>query len=105
MRTSKCALGLWNLNENRDETSDDVQEFAVGQNFIRKYNMTMKFSKRKDGTNNVSLDVFLGKADQEQTVTTMAYWMILTGFAILAYVGWFSVLKFRRVKQEKAQFS
>jgi len=35
----------------------------------------------------------------------MAYWMLLTGCAILAYVGWFSVLKFRRVKNEKAQFS
>ena len=35
----------------------------------------------------------------------MAYWMLITGCAILAYVGWFSVLKFRRVKQEKAQFS
>ena len=30
LRTSRCALGLWNLNENRDETSNDVDEFAVG---------------------------------------------------------------------------
>lgn len=30
LRTSRCALGLWNLNENRDETSGDVNEFAVG---------------------------------------------------------------------------
>jgi hypothetical protein len=28
----------------------------------------------------------------------------ITSFALLAYVGYFSVLKFRRVKSERAEF-
>ena len=52
----------------------------------------MKFSKRKDGTDNVSLDVFLGKADTEETRTTGIYWSLGTSMALLAYLGWFTVL-------------
>ena len=99
LRSSKCNLGIWNLDEYRHEgTRGDVNQFAVGQNFIRKYNMTMKFSKRKDGTDNVSLDVFLGKADHEKDNSTAISWSLATSVILLAYVGWFTVVKFRRVR-------
>ena len=32
-------------------------------------------------------------------------YMLLTGAALLAYLGCFSVLKFRRVKREKVEFA
>lgn len=54
--------------------------------------MTMKFSKRKDGTDNVSLDVFLGKADHEKDNTTAVTWSLATSVILLAYVGWFTVV-------------
>lgn len=47
LRTAECALGLWNLQNTKDSASQyDINEFAVGQNFIRTYNMTLKFVKR-----------------------------------------------------------
>ncbi len=99
LRSSKCNLGIWNLDQFRDEGSKgDVNQFAVGQNFIRKYGMTMKFSKRKDGTDNVSLDVFLGNADHEKDNTTAVTLSLATSVILMAYVGWFTVVQFRRVR-------
>ena len=43
----------------------DTNTFAVGQNFIKKYALTMKFVERKydaDEKNTISLTIYLGNA-------------------------------------------
>ena len=49
LRVPKCALGLWNLKNHQDvdlsTIGSDIDQFAVGQNFIREYNMTFKYIK------------------------------------------------------------
>lgn len=46
LRASKCDLGLFNLDAITTDEGEDTNEFAIGQNFIRSYNMTMKFVNR-----------------------------------------------------------
>ena len=47
IRGTMCNLGLWNLQESKiddpEEGDVDSNEFAIGQNFIRKYGMTVRF--------------------------------------------------------------
>ena len=70
LRSTTCDLGLFNLantNKDGDASNSDTNEFAVGQNFIRKYGLTMKYVVRKD-SNDISLDIFLGNAEQEESL-------------------------------------
>ena len=46
LRTAKCDLGLFNLDALFDDENVDTNEFAIGQNFIRSYNMTLKYVNR-----------------------------------------------------------
>lgn len=61
-RVQKCNLGLWNLEDNEEEKKDySSNTFAVGQNFIKKYGLTIMFVERA-GTNDISLSVYIGNA-------------------------------------------
>ena len=65
-RVEACALGLWNkdavLNyETTDVVDSEANAFAIGQNFIRKYNMTIQFVERAS-SNDISMAVYLGNA-------------------------------------------
>ena len=82
-----------------------MNSFGVGQNFIRKYNMTAKFSEKQDtGKTQISMSIFIGKADNQRNILDPLLWQAITASLLLAYVGWFTVLKFRRVKVEKTDF-
>ena len=48
--------------------------------------------------------MFIGKATPMYSLIPEAVLVTITSFALLAYVGYFSVLKFRRVKSERAEF-
>ena len=79
----------------------------MGQNFIREYNMTMKFlktEKDKDGTLSISVLMYIGNATYRASIWSTLAWMMITGFSLLAYLGYFSVLKFRRVGKEATKF-
>ena len=65
LRTTTCDLGLFNLDakSSGDESSNtDSNEFAIGQNFIRKYGLLMRYVVRA-GSNEVSLSIFIGDAE------------------------------------------
>ena len=104
LRVSKCQLGLWNLQQvipSQDE--EEFKQFAVGQNFLREYNMTMRFLKtEKDqgGSRSISVLLYIGNAERRDTIMSTIAMMFFTGFLLLAYLAYFSVLKFRRVKKE-----
>ena len=115
-RNTRCNLGLWNLNEKLKlglgfkefDFGNDVHEFALGQNFIRQYNMTLKYIKTSkffsSGINDVSVMVYIGAAGHRNSMGSELYFMLLVCFLLLVYLGYFSVLKFRRVKKESSQF-
>ena len=77
----------------------------MGQNFIRKYNLTLKFTRPEDVNKDISLSVFIGRANPMQSLIPEAVLVTVTSFALFAYVGCFSVMKFRRIKSEKAEFN
>ena len=66
--------------------------------------MTMKFVKSEDLINDISLQLFIGRVTHKQSDVNSLVWMLVTGACLLSYLGWFSVLKFRRVKKEALQF-
>lgn len=105
LRVAMCNLGLFNLQDINISQSenDDTTEFALGQNFIRTYNMTMKFVERQS-SDDISLSVFIGSTTHKESFLSQLWYMLATGMALLAYVGCLSVTKFRRVKQEKVEF-
>lgn len=60
IRAAKCDLGLFNLDALFvGEKDEDTNEFAIGQNFIRSYNLTMKFVERQS-SDDISLSMFIG---------------------------------------------
>jgi len=108
LRVSKCNLGLWNLDEVlKTSQESDVKQFAVGQNFIRSYNMTMRFIRTEQdatGSRSISLLLYMGPAGHRDSIWDTLIWMGPTCLCILAYLGYFSVLKFRRVREESVAF-
>ena len=76
LKTSMCALGLWNLQnlydyDQHDQIGEDIKAFAVGQNFIRQYNMTFKFVRtvtESDTQSDINLLMFIGPAEDKNTV-------------------------------------
>lgn len=70
--------------------------------------MTLKYSKsaqkQSSAFNLVSIEIFIGSAKDRQVASDELLWLLPTCFALLAYLGYFSVLKFRRVKLEAGQF-
>ena len=103
LRTAKCDLGLFNLDALFDDENVDTNEFAIGQNFIRSYNMTLKYVNRKS-SDDIALSMYIGSTTNREWVYEELWYMMGTGFALLGYVGCLSVTKFRRVKREKAEF-
>ena len=82
-----------------------MERFGVGQNFIRKYNMTIRFAERRDSeVKDINMSIFIGKAGEQNSIIEPLSIQLITGFALLAYLGWFTVLKFRRVKKEQIDF-
>ena len=59
IRAAKCDLGLFNLDSLFSGENEDTNEFAIGQNFIRSYNLTMKFVERQS-SDDISLSIFIG---------------------------------------------
>ena len=100
-----CTLGLWNIDvEQNSMGNSQYNQFAIGQNFIRKYNMTIRFTERNDFSNNISLSVFIGKTDKKLVILPELLMALFTWFLLLGFVGYMTVLKFRRVRSEKAEF-
>ena len=69
-REAECDLGLWNLQDVvSSEENVDTNTFAVGQNFIKKYGITMQFVERKydsdSDKNTISLTIFIGNASHK----------------------------------------
>ena len=71
IRGTMCNLGLWNLQESNLENAQavdgDTNEFAIGQNFIRQFGLTIRFQEREDA---ISMTVFLGQATTSKTAET-----------------------------------
>ena len=103
IRQAKCDLGLFNLDALYSGEDEDTNEFAIGQNFIRQYNLTMKLVERQS-SDDISLSIFIGSTDQKEDQFSQIWYMLGTGFALLGYVGCLSVTKFRRVSREKEEF-
>ena len=63
IRGTMCNLGLWNLQESNLENAQavdgDTNEFAIGQNFIRQFGLTIRFQERDA---DISMTVYLGQA-------------------------------------------
>ena len=111
LKASRCSLGLWNLMQVQQRESmqqgGDIDAFAVGQNFIREFNMTFKFIKTQQDSkiiDNISLLIFLGAAKHKETAWDSLLFVIPTSLFLLSFLGYFSVLKFRRHRTESNQF-
>ena len=65
--------------------------------------MTIRFIERSE-SEDISMSIFLGRAGSQSDWVDLIF-MIATGIALLAYVGCFSVLRFRREKMERAEFN
>ena len=65
IRAAKCDLGLFNLDALFAGENEDTNEFAIGQNFIRSYNLTMKFVERQS-SDDISLSIFIGSTGQKE---------------------------------------
>lgn len=66
--------------------------------------MTIEFSMRSS-SNEVSIHVYIGNASRTPSPLFGVVEALLTIFAILGYLGFFTVMKFRRVKVEKLEFA
>ena len=99
LRVQKCNLGLWNKDSvvSNDLSSDT---FAIGQNFIRRYNMTIMSTERAE-SNDISMHIYIGDATNQIPLYLEISYMLVIVLSLLGYVGYFSVLKFRRQKKEK----
>ena len=64
----------------------------------------IKTEKDTDGSRSISLLLFIGSASHKNSMWTPFIFSMITGFGSIAYLGYFSVLKFRRVKKESDQF-
>ena len=65
--------------------------------------MTMRFlktEKDQDGSKSISVLLYIGNAERRDNIMSTLAMMMFTGFLLLAYLAYFSVLKFRRVKKE-----
>ena len=68
VRQARCDLGLFNLDALfEDEENVDTNEFAIGQNFIRSYNMTLKFVNR-ESSDDIALSMFIGSTNRKEDV-------------------------------------
>ena len=66
--------------------------------------MTIKFAERAD-SNDISMAVFIGNAGHRPEMLNDAIVYSLCGLFLFAYLGWFTVLKFRRVSREKIEYT
>ena len=64
----------------------------------------LKTEKDKDGTLSISVLMYIGNATYRASIWATLAWMLITGFSLLAYLGCFSVLKFRRVSKDAKKF-
>ena len=64
--------------------------------------MTLKFVQRAEA-NEISMSIFLGNATFSPSVLTTLVSALVLGALLIAYVGYFSILRFRRYKTEKAE--
>ena len=53
----------------------------------------------------IRLNVFLGRADHKHHDLLDVTFIFLCSFSLIAYLAYFTVLKFRRVAREKAAFA
>ena len=66
-RTAKCDLGLFNLEALFENENVDTNEFAIGQNFIRTYNMTLKYVNRQS-SQDIALSMFIGSTTKKEDI-------------------------------------
>ena len=69
--------------------------------------MTMKFIKTEkdaDGSRSISVLMYIGATEYKGSVMGKLTWMLATGTLLLAFLAYFSVLKYRRVQRETNEF-
>ena len=67
--------------------------------------MTLKFVEREDGADQeISMAIFIGHANAERSLMAQISFALGTAALMLIYLGWFTVMKFRRVKAEKLEW-
>ena len=77
----------------------------MGQNFIRTFGLTLKFVERDDGdSDEISLAIFIGRANDEQSLIDQMIFAGFTATLLLTYLGCFTVIKFRRVTRQELEF-
>ena len=66
--------------------------------------MTIAFTERAS-SNDIAVAFYLGNAPKKEEIYAKLAFMLLNVFCLLGYVGYFSILKFRRVAQERREFA
>ena len=66
--------------------------------------MTIKFAERAD-SNDISMAIFIGNAGHRPVLLNDAIVYSMCGLLLFAYLGWFTVLKFRRVRREEIEYN
>ena len=60
-----------------------------------------KYNSDSDkNTTTINLTIFIGNAKHQSSLESEIFFMMGTVLALLAYLGYFSVKKFRRVKKD-----
>ena len=100
-----CNLGFWSLYETfPNQTNGGMKdEFALGQNFIRDSGIIYNWVQKEDGSTDLSL--LIGKAPYENSILEEIVVIFGTLTFLIAYVAYFTVLKFRRIDQEEIEYN
>ena len=100
-----CNLGFWSLYVTfPDQTNTHkMNEFALGQNFIRNNGIIYDWVAKKDGS--IDLALYIGKAPNSNSDLRKIVAICLTLTVLVLYVAYFTVLKFRRLEIEEIEYN
>lgn len=79
-----------------------MNQFALGQNFIRDYSMLFNWVTRQSG--DTTLQIYVGPANYKESKFDTTVSIYLTIIALLVYLSYFTVLKFQRLSREESEF-
>ena len=80
-----------------------MNEFALGQNFIRNNGIIYDWVAKKDGS--IDLALYIGKAPNSNSDLRKIVAICLTLTVLVLYVAYFTVLKFRRLEIEEIEYN
>ncbi len=109
LRQTMCNLGLFSLDPKNNYVfqnpivEDESNRFAVGQNFIVKFDLALHYSIRA-AIDEVTLNVYVGKASLNPSVLEDAIVISIISLALMFYLTVLTIKKFKRIKESDIMY-